>query len=350
MAAPISTTDLDLILTHTRDLWTEARGQRIFLTGGTGFFGCWLVESFLHANRALQLDANIAVLTRNPTAFAQKCPHLQSDPALTLIPGDVRDFKLPPSLDSAEFRFIIHAATEASAKKAAEEPLAMLQTILHGTERTLQFASTHGTRKFLLTSSGAVYGEQPSHISHLSEDYAGAPNALARSSVYAEGKRAAELLCALYANANLECKIARCFAFVGPHLPLDAHFAIGNFLRDAMRGQPIQINGDGTPMRSYLYAADLAIWLWTMLFRAPSCEAFNVGSEQAISIANLAQTVANSLGTDAPIHIAQQAQPDTPLRQYVPSTQRAEQLLGLYATVPLDEAIRRTAIWHGNRC
>ena len=349
MTAPIATADLDLILTHTRDLWAEARGQRIFLTGGTGFFGCWLIESFLHANRALQLDAKIAVLTRNPTAFAQKCPHLQSDPALTLIPGDVRDFKLPPQLDRAEFRFIIHAATEASAKQAAEEPLAMLQTILHGTERTLQFASTHGTRKFLLTSSGAVYGEQPSHISHLSEDYAGAPNALARSSVYAEGKRAAELLCALYANAELECKIARCFAFVGPHLPLDAHFAIGNFLRDAMLGNPIQINGDGTPMRSYLYAADLAIWLWTMLFRAPSMEAFNVGSEEAISIASLAQTVNAALGSETPIHIAQQVQPNTMLRQYVPATGKAKRLLGLEPTFSLEEAIRRTASWYGHR-
>jgi nucleoside-diphosphate-sugar epimerase len=349
MTAPIATTDLDLILDHTRDLWAETRGQRIFLTGGTGFFGCWLVESFLHANRALQLDAKIAVLTRNPTAFAQKCPHLQSDPALTLIPGDVRDFKLPPNLDSADFRYVIHAATEASAKQSAEEPLAMLETILHGTERTLQFASTHGARKFLLTSSGAVYGEQPASITHLPEDYAGAPNPLARSSVYAEGKRAAELLCALYANAGLECKIARCFAFVGPHLPLDAHFAIGNFLRDAMSGQPIQINGDGTPKRSYLYAADLAIWLWTMLFRAPSMEAFNVGSEEAVSISSLAHTVANSLGANTPIHIAQQAQPGIPPRQYVPSTQKAEQLLGLRPSVSLEESLRRTAKWHGYR-
>jgi dTDP-glucose 4,6-dehydratase len=307
------------------------------------------VESFLHANRALQLNANIVVLTRNQETFAQQCPHLQSDPALTLIPGDVRDFELPPILDVAEFRYVIHAATEASAKQAAEQPLQMLQTILHGTGRTLDFAASHGTRKFLLTSSGAVYGDQPVSITHIPEDYAGAPNPLARSSVYAEGKRAAELLCALYANDKLECKIARCFAFVGPHLPLDAHFAIGNFLRDVMRGNPIHINGDGTPMRSYLYAADLAIWLWTMLFRAPSMEAFNVGSEETVSILSLARIVANSIGSNAPIHIAQQAQPDTPLRQYVPSTQKAERLLGLRPTASLEESIRRTAIWHGYR-
>lgn len=348
MAAPIATIDLDLILEHTRQMWDEMRGQQIFLTGGTGFFGCWLVESFLHINRALQLDAKIAVLTRNPTAFAKKCPHLQSDLALTLILGDVRDFEIPSRLHGAEFRYVIHAATESSAKQVAEGQLATLETILRGTERTLQFAATHGTRKFLLTSSGAVYGEQPAGIIHLPEDYAGAPNSLKPSSVYAEGKRAAELLCSLYAHAELECKIARCFAFVGPHLPLDAHFAVGNFLRDAMCGDPIQINGDGTPIRSYLYAADLAIWLWTMLFRAPSMEAFNVGSDEAVSIAGLARTVADTLNSNTPIHIAQQAQPETPVRRYVPSTRKAEQLLGLRPTVPLDEAILRTAAWYGH--
>jgi dTDP-glucose 4,6-dehydratase len=340
---------MEHVLKHTRELWSDIRGQRIFLTGGTGFFGCWLVESFLHANRELQLDATIAVLTRDPAAFARKCPHLESEAALTLIAGDVRDFQLPRELDNAEYRYVIHAATEASARQAAERPLAMLQTILRGTERTLEFAAAHGTRKFLLTSSGAVYGEQPASISHLSEEYAGAPNPLARGSVYAEGKRAAELLCSVYANAEMECKIARCFAFVGPHLPLDEHFAIGNFLRDAMQGDAIEVNGDGTPMRSYLYAADLAIWLWTMLFRAPSMEAFNVGSEEAVSIAELARTVVGTLGLETPIRVAQQPLAGVPVRQYVPSVRKAERMLGLRATVSLEEAIRRTAAWHGFR-
>jgi nucleoside-diphosphate-sugar epimerase len=335
--------DLDLILNETQTLWKEISNQHLFLTGGTGFFGCWLTESFLHINRTLQLNAHLTVLTRDPGAFARKCPHLAADPALTLLAGDVRTFSFP----SGDFPFIIHAATEASVKQSTEQPLEMLTTIIDGTARVLDFAATHGARKLLLTSSGAVYGKQPPAITHTPEDYVGAPDPLNPANVYGVGKRASEQLCALNAHATgIEIKIARCFAFVGPHLPLDAHFAIGNFIRDALHNQPIAIAGDGTPLRSYLYAADLAIWLWTILFRAPSMQAFNVGSEEAINIRDLAHIVTATLDPALAIDIAKIPTPGATPAQYVPSTQRAQKLLGLKQHISLPEAIRRTAAWH----
>jgi nucleoside-diphosphate-sugar epimerase len=340
---PIPTADLDLILTATTPLWDEVRNQRIFVTGGTGFFGSWLLESFAHINRQLGLNGHATILTRDPAAFAKRCPHLAADTSLTFIAGDVRTFVFP----DGDFKYVIHAATEASAKQAAEEPLEMLSTILQGTERTLKFAAAHGTQKLLLTSSGAVYGKQPPALTHIPESYPGAPDPLDPTSVYGEGKRTSEQMCALYAHyTGIEIKIARCFAFVGPHLPLDAHFAIGNFIRDALADAPIAIGGDGTPLRSYLYAADLAIWLWTMLFRAPSMRAFNVGSEDSISIADLAHTVAATLNPQTTVTTAKQPTPRQPLLQYVPSTQSAQQQLNLHQTVSLSEAIRRTAAWH----
>jgi nucleoside-diphosphate-sugar epimerase len=339
----LSTTDLDFILGQTFSLWEEMRNQRIFLTGGTGFFGCWLVESFAHINHTLNLNAQATVLTRSPAAFATKCPHLAADPAITLLAGDVRNFDFP----GGEFTFVVHAATEASAKQAVNEPLEMLTTIVAGTERTLQFAASHGTKKVLLTSSGAVYGPQPSDVTHVSESYYGGPDPLDPSSVYAEGKRVSEQMCALYAqHTDMEIKIARCFAFVGPHLPLDAHFAIGNFIGDVLAGRPIRIGGDGTPRRSYLYAADLAVWLWTMLFRAPSLVPINVGSSNSVSIQDLADTVVATLNPLTPIHMAGQPKAGLAPSRYVPSTNRAKQLLGLSETVNLQESIRRTAAWY----
>jgi len=345
---PISAEDLEHILAHTRGLWEEMRGQRVFLTGGTGFFGCWLVESFCYVNRALGLGAQATVLSRDPAKFAAKCPHLADDPAITLHAGDVRDFEFP----TGEFRYAIHAATEASAKQAAEEPLEMLSTILAGTERTLKFAAKCGAQKFLLTSSGAVYGRQPAEMSHVPESYMGAPDPLDAGSVYAEGKRASELMCALYQKTAaakgevFEAKIARCWAFCGPHLPLDTHFAIGNFIGDVLAGRPISIGGDGTPRRSYLYAADLAIWLWTMLFCAPALVAINVGSGRDVSIRELAEVVTKTLGHSTPIHVAKQAIPGALPSRYVPSVDRAEVLLNLRERIGLEESIERTATWN----
>jgi len=347
MAPPLSNVDLDLVLASTQELWGEMRGQRLFLTGGTGFFGCWLVESFCHVNRELGLGAHVTVLSRDPAKFRAKCPHLASNPAITLLAGDVRDFAFP----DGEFEYVIHAATETTARIGPDAPLEMLSTIVAGTEQTLQFAAQCGARKFLLTSSGAVYGRQPAELTHVPESYAGGPAPVDVASVYAEGKRVSELLCALHQKAAVargaafEAKIARCWAFCGPHLPLDAHFAIGNFIGDVMAGRPISIGGDGTPRRSYLYAADLAVWLWTILFRGPALVPINVGSGHDVSIRELAEVVAATLAPGTQIHVAKEAAPGAASARYVPSVERAEALLGLRETVGLEDAIRRTFGW-----
>lgn len=335
--------DLNHVLAHTEKLWEELRGSRIFITGGTGFFGCWLLESFSWANDKLDLNASAVVLTRNVESFREKAPHLASHPAIQFCPGDVRSFEFP----AGQFSHVIHAATEASVKLNAEDPLTMFGTIVDGTRHTLDFAVGCGAKKFLLISSGAVYGRQPPELTHITEDYIGGPNPTEPHWAYGEGKRAAEMLCALYAGKyGLEPKIARCFAFVGPYLPLDMHFAIGNFIGDALKGEPIRVNGDGTPLRSYLYAADLAIWLWTILFRGQSCRPYNVGAERDWSIGETAKIVGAQCRPPLQIHIARQPEPGKPAERYVPSTERARIELDLKESIVLAEAVRRTLLYH----
>jgi nucleoside-diphosphate-sugar epimerase len=332
--------DLEHVLDRTRELWEELRGQQLFVTGGTGFFGRWILETFAHANDRLSLGASAVVLTRNPQGFTSKTAHLGTRDDLKLIQGDVRDFDFP----DGDFSHVIHAGTTSS---APVEPLEMFETIVQGTRHVLDFAATHHTRKFLFISSGAVYGTQPPELTHIPEDYHGAPDPLQPNSAYGEGKRAAELLCTLMAKEHgFEAKIARCFAFVGPHLPLDAHFAIGNFIRDALVNKPIQIHGDGTPYRSYLYAADLAIWLWTILFKGKSYHPYNVGSDVAITIGELGKLITEIVDTEQSVIINQSANSNRSAERYLPNIQIAWQELTLMPYIDLETSIKKTIDWH----
>jgi dTDP-glucose 4,6-dehydratase len=335
----ISSEDLEHVLDHTNGLWSDLRGERIFIAGGTGFFGRWLVESFAWAADRLGIDTQAVVLSRDPERFRQTAPHLANHPALRFVQGDVRSFDFP----DGTFSHVIHAATDASAKLNSEHPLVMLDTIVAGTRRTLDFAAAHGTKRFLLTSSGAVYGRQPSEMTHVPEDYPGAPDPLDAKSAYGEGKRMAEHLGATYArHSTIEMKITRGFAFVGPYLPLDIHFAIGNFIRDGLNGGPIVIRGDGTPLRSYLYAADLAVWLWTILVNGQSLRPYNIGSDEAFSVAEVAGLVADQFQPRTTLEIHGRPDPQKPVERYVPDITRARDELGLRPWIPIQTAILRT--------
>jgi nucleoside-diphosphate-sugar epimerase len=329
--------DLDLILRHTAPLWETQRGTRLFITGGTGFFGHWLVESFCWSNDRLNLGCEATLLTRDPERFAAKSPHIANHPAITLHKGDVALFQFPEGI----FDTVVHASIDSKASSAQ-----VMTGILHPMPKVLGFAALRGVQQMLFTSSGAVYGPQPSEISHIPEGYEGA---VPRTD-YGQAKHFAEGICFGHAQfTGLSIRIARCFAFVGPHLPLDANFAIGNFIGDVLANRDIVIHGDGTPLRSYLYGADLAIWLWTILFKPSSETIFNVGAEQAYSISEVADAAAEVAGTfDVKIgkRILGAPAPGPPLR-YIPSTQRAQTLLGLAPTVDLKDAIARTLRWHG---
>lgn len=323
--------DLEHVLEHTSGVWEALRGQTIFITGGTGFVGKWLVESFALANERFKLNARALLLTRNPDRV-----RAANNPAIHVLKGDVRSFEYP----DGEFAFVIHAATEQG--HAASN----FELDIQATNHVLEFARTHGTRRLLFTSSGAVYGKQPSELTHIPEDYPGAPSTTDLSSAYGQAKRASEFLCSRYAHEfGFSAVIARLFAFAGPYFPLDLNFAIGNFIRDVLAGGPIRIAGDGTPYRSYLYAADLAIWLWTLLTSGESARPYNVGSDQDLTIADLARTVAQNTIPETQIEIARSSTGAPPSR-YVPSVDRVRTELGLRPLIALDEAIRRMYEWN----
>jgi UDP-glucuronate decarboxylase len=328
--------DLEAMDAALAPLWPRLDGARIFVTGGTGFIGQWMLEALLRA----PIDVDVTLLSRHPAAFARRSPHLAA--ACRMVAGNV--VALPPVGNG--FTHIIHGATDASAALNAADPLLMFDTIQRGTRAVLDLARDCGARVLML-SSGAVYGCQPWGTSHVDEDFPGGPDPRDPRSAYGEGKRAAEMLCAIYGKQfGLEVVTARIFALLGPLLSLDIHFAAGNFIRDALAGRTIRVEGSGGAVRSYLYAADVAVWLWTLLGAGRPGAAYNVGSEEAVSIADLARRTATLLGAPD-VEICGRADPGWNPGRYVPSTALIRAELGLRATVPLDEAIRRTAAANG---
>jgi len=331
---PIPADELEGTLARAEAAFRALHGARIFVTGGTGFYGAWLLESLGHARARLGIDLSVVVLTRRPDATRQRLPHLAGPGWLQFHPGDVRDFAFP----DGEFSHVVHAATSTHGPSLSAQET--LSTIADGTTRVLDFCASRRWPRLLYASSGAVYGRQPETVSHLSEDFLGALDCADPAQAYGEGKRFAEMRCVVTHPAAV---IARGFAFLGAHLPLDAHFAVGNFLDDALRHNPVVVQSDGSPRRSYLHGTDLAAWLWEMLTRGVAGRAYNLGSDEDHSLAEVAQRVGRLF--DVPVEVRGKTGDGGPRPRYVPDVGRARRELGLQVTVDLDEALRRTARW-----
>jgi nucleoside-diphosphate-sugar epimerase len=334
----IAHSDLDYISEKLGKDLLLLKNSKIFITGGTGFIGKWLLESIIYANDQLNLDIKLTILSRNSKAFADEYPDIASQNILNFLVGDIRDFEFP----NENFNFIIHAATEASSKMNIEDPLLMADVIVNGTRHVLDFALNCKTQKVLFLSSGAIYGKQPDNLEAFSEDFIGAPDPLDPGGSYALSKRMAEFLCATYARKyKINIPIARCFAFVGAYLPLEKHYAIGNFIRNGLNGQDITINGNGTPLRSYMYSADLVIWLLTLLLKGNSGEAYNVGSDVPISIKELALKVTEFF-PGISVKILNQVRSTDRNQNYIPNINKAKTQFQFGEGISLTDSIFKT--------
>jgi len=333
-------TDLNHILEHSESLWRELNGAKLFLTGCTGFLGIWLLESLLWAEKHLNIKLNATVLSRNSQKFCSSYPSLSTTSSIRFHDGDIRNYTFPPG----NFSHFIHgAASSALATYQKEDPLIKFDTIIQGTERTLNFAQRSGVKHFLFLSSGAVYGRGTQSTENFSENNPLVVNSTDPLATWGIAKIAAEQLCALYAEKfNMNIKIARCFSFYGPHLPLDIHYAIGNFIRDGLSNEPIKVHGDGTASRSYLYVADWVIWLLTILVKGRNMHPYNVGSESALSIEKLAHTVADCFAPKPVVHIEKKnLSSEVAPNYYIPNTKCARDELGLIEWISLNNGLKK---------
>jgi len=246
---------------------------------------------------------------------------------------------------TSNFDVIIHAATPASANLNSNNPNEMFDVIVEGMKNVIDFASRNSNPPTILfTSSGAIYGDMDSSIDTIREDWRGAVDPNRPSSAYAEGKRVAEFLLSVATSQGI-CKglIARMFAFSGVDLPMDRHFAVGNFVRDAVRARTIQVRSDGLSVRSYMDQRDMANWLFRILEVGQSNKIYHVGSERAISIRDLAYLISSRtaliLQQEVSVEIQGLTSTIDGVSRYVPSTLATRQALGVTETITLEESI-----------
>jgi dTDP-glucose 4,6-dehydratase len=339
-----SNEDLSLISSSLEAEVLLLRGKKIFLSGATGFIGKNLLEALLSLNSRYHLGMEIYSVSRNPQTFFRQYPHFSSFKELKLYQHDIKDDLA--SLPISDVDFVIHAATDVSQQN---NPVDLFQDALLGTENLIGFAKKWGCQEFLLLSSGAVYGRQPENLEKIPEEFIGGVDLTSGGSAYALGKMTSEWLLLQRASEEMNVKIARCFAFYGPYLPLDKHFAIGNFVAAAVKSHDIVISGDGTPLRTYLYTADLSVWLIKILLHGEAKTVWNVGGGTAISILELANKVRHIL--NPAISIKVMGKRSGRIEKYVPDIAKVTGELNLKASVLLEDGIIRMANWnrvHGN--
>ncbi len=308
-----------------------------FVTGGTGFFGKALLRHWFSDKGAFEKPRQLTLLSRSPETFKSNYPELSYRSEINFHPGDIEKKETFPII--SRFDGVLHAATD-STNGTSLCPLERYNQIVEGTKNVLDYAVACGAKRFLITSSGGVYGNQPYQMNRISEEYNGTPDTMRSSNAYSVGKRAAEHLCALYADKyGLEVVVARCFAFVGEDLPLHVHFAIGNFIQDAIWKNEITVNGDGSSLRSYLDQRDLANWLTKLLHFGKAGEVYNVGSDMAISIADLAYLVRDIVSPAKPVKILGKSDANLISNQYLPDVSKIKKEMGLKETYTLEQSI-----------
>lgn len=322
---------------HKQPAWG---GSKLFITGATGFLGKAILKKLRGPVEAGEI-ASITILSRNPDEFLRRYPEFSWLANASFIHGNILTCTFPDE----KYTHVIHAATDTN-DQTLTNPLQFLDEIVTGTRRALDFAVASGAKRFLLTSSGAVYGPQPADLEVIPETYLGAPSTVDPKSVYGQAKRSAEHLCRIYCDqSGIDCTIARCFSCVGDYMPFNGQYAIGNFIRDALSvdTDQITVQGDGTPVRSYLHMDDMADWLLRILQQGKPCHPYNVGSDEAINMADLASLVRDLLAPGKTVVIAKERTDYAGRSRYVPSVERIRQELGARISLSLGDAIGATA-------
>ena len=320
-------------------------GHRIAVVGGTGFVGAWLAEAVAALNDDLGIQLRIDLLGRGAAAWLEAHPHLNRD----FISVQMVDVRSPFEL-ARDTTLVLFAAGHADPRLHASDPHQVFQTSVHGAGHALAVAARlELLHRFVNISSGLALGGMPGDRA-LGETDIGVLDFTRFHNVYAEARRSAESLVAAYSGQyRIPVSTARAFTFIGPYQPLDAPWALNNFMRDALSGNDIRIHGDGSTRRSYLYGSDVAAWLLKLLVDGRDGEVYNFGGREPISHSEVAAQVA-TITSPSPA-LVHKSQPGAAGRShdFFPDIAHTTAALGVQPVFGVQESIERSMRWHARR-
>ena len=247
--------------------------SQILITGATGFLGTWLNDSLIAANLKYQLGMQISLLSRNATVPN----NVKRLSGLHVLKHDLR---IPLPVDLPEFNYVFHTATPSQPLTGGNDAQSVYEIATVGTNNLLSHLSKQNTTPvFLHTSSGAV---DKIKLDNLESEL---------QKAYRTGKEEAEhMVVSSSHNGSVIGTNPRLYTFAGPGINTDAHFVAGEFIKKAMKTEPLVIKGNPNTLRSYMYPTDLIRWLVT-ISKKPTLDTIRVGSPNAITIAELAALV-----------------------------------------------------------
>lgn len=298
--------------------------MRALITGGAGFIGSHLCDALLREGHQVVCVDNLL------TGSLRNIAHLRNNPAFEFLELDVN---LP--YDAGRVDYIFHFASPASPVDYMEHAIETLKVGSLGSFHSLELAKKYSA-KYMLASTSECYGDPLEHPQK--ESYWGNVNPIGPRSVYDEAKRFGEAVTAAYRRYhNVDTRILRIFNTYGPRLQLNDGRVISNFMKQALRGDPLTVYGDGTQTRSFCYVSDEIDGI-LRLAKSDVPGPVNIGNPVEFTILECARRVLRVTGSQSKI-IFQPLPQDDP-KQRRPDISKARELLGWEPKIDLEQGLK----------